>query len=171
MRIDGEGFSIREWEVTDAADLADGLDNIRIWNNVRDRLHHPYALEDACSFIGYVQACDRPLDFAIQAEGKAVGGIGIVPMTDVERYSAEIGYWIAEPHWGRGIASRAVEAFTRFVFSETEFVRLFAHVFSENRASRRVLEKAGYREIGTARKAAFKNGRFRDYSLYECVKG
>lgn len=85
-------FELREWELTDCFSLAEHINNIKIWNNVRDGLPHPYTLQDAEAYIRMVQTKPFVQDFAIVVDGKAVGGVGIVPMSDVGRVSAEIGY-------------------------------------------------------------------------------
>ena len=89
---------------------------------------------------------------------------------DVERLSAEIGYWIGEPHWNRGIAGDAVGSICEYAFRETELIRLFASVFEYNAPSMRVLEKNGFRKVGVQRRAAIKEGRIIDLHLYERVK-
>ena len=109
-------------------------------------------------------------EFAIVIDGEAAGGIGLVRQSDVERLSAEIGYWIGEPHWNRGIAGDAVGSICEYAFRETELIRLFASVFEYNAPSMRVLEKNGFRKVGVQRRAAIKEGRIIDLHLYERVK-
>ncbi len=125
---------------------------------------------DAVAFITMSTEADPVTNFAIEVDGAAVGGIGWVPHGDVERFSAEFGYWLAEPCWGRGIMTAVVNDFVEWVFENTDIIRLYAGIFAFNAASGRVLEKAGFRRVGTLEKAAFKNGRFVDKVLYELVK-
>ena len=170
MEIAGDGFILREWRNSDSSSLAENADNIKVWNNVRDYFPHPYTQADARVFIGTVQGRTPQTDFAVVVGGRAVGGVGFVPQSDVERLSAEIGYWLGEPYWGRGIMPRAVTAVAEYVFRETEIIRLFAPVFGFNRTSMRVLEKAGFEKAGVMRRAAVKNGQITDLYYYELLK-
>ncbi len=163
-------FELREWELTDCFSLAEHINNIKIWNNVRDGLPHPYTLQDAEAYIRMVQTKPFVQDFAIVVDGKAVGGVGIVPMSDVGRVSAEIGYWLGEAYWGRGIMSEAVRLLADYTFREPEKLRLFAHVYEYNFASMKVLEKAGFTKLTILRKAAIKNGKVIDAYYYDLVK-
>src|SRR5262249_21994915 len=108
--------------------------------------------------------------FAIEFQGEAVGGIGLKPGTDVERVSAEVGYWLGERVWGRGLATAAVRALVAHAFATTVLTRLFALPFADNAASRRVLEKAGFHLEGLLRKSAIKQGRIVDQTLYGCIR-
>lgn len=170
MTIEKENYIVRPWRLSDAPSLAQSANNIRVWQNVRDGFPNPYTEADAVAFITMSSQADPVTNFAIVVDGAAVGGIGWVPHGDVERFSAEFGYWLAEPLWGRGIMSAVVNDFVDFVFAKTDIVRLYAGIFAFNEASGRVLEKAGFRRVGTLEKAAFKNGRFTDKILYEQVK-
>ena len=106
------------------------------------------------------------LNFAIAVNDKVAGGIGLLPGTDVNRVQAEIGYWLGEEYWGRGIATEAVRGLTRHGFDTLELNRLFATPFAGNAASCRVLEKAGYRYEGRMIGCAIKEGRILDQFLY-----
>jgi RimJ/RimL family protein N-acetyltransferase len=111
------------------------------------------------------------LDFAIDVDGHAVGNISIVLGSDIERFSAEIGYFLGEPYWGRGIMSAVVRLLTEeYVFKHTDIVRLFTAVFDYNYASQRVLGKAGFRRLAVLHRSAYKNGHFIDQVAYERVK-
>ena len=136
-----ENFRLREWKLTDIASLVKYINNEKIWNNVRDGLPYPYTMLDADKYIRMVQAQPYVQNFAIEVAGEAVGGVGIVPLTDVERFSAEVGYWLGEDYWGRGITSEAVALLVDYVFRKTEIIRLFASVYEYNPASMKVLEK------------------------------
>ncbi len=170
MKIDRNMFAIRPWEIEDVASLAEQANNIRIWNNVRDYFPHPYTEIDAHEFIRMVSDKDGYYDFAIEIGGRAVGGVGFIPGTDVERISAEVGYWLGEAYWGRGIATEALRALAGYVFETTEITRLFATVFEFNAASMRVLEKAGFSKVGVLHRAALKNDRVIDLHYYELLK-
>ncbi len=103
---------------------------------------------------------------AIDVEGQAVGAIGYVPGRDVERYSAEIGYWLGEELWGRGIVTEAIRLVTAHAFTQLDFLRLFALPFADNPGSARVLEKAGYSQEAVLRSSSVKYGEAKDQLLY-----
>ncbi len=163
-------FKLREWKLTDGVSLAKHINNVKIWNNVRDGLPYPYTILDADKYIRMVQAQSYVQNFAIEVEGKAVGGVGIVPLSDVERFTAEVGYWLGEDYWNRGIVSEAVGVLVDYVFRETQIIRLFASVYEYNSASMRVLEKVGFTRQAILRDAAIKNGRVIDMYYYDLVK-
>lgn len=154
----------------DRESIARAADNLRIWNCVRDHLPHPYTLADADAFIAGSMAQEPPTDFAIDIGGQAAGVIGMVRGSDVQRISAEVGFWLGEEFWGRGFATGVLTEFTRYLFSATDIVHLFATVFSFNHASMRVLEKSGFTPAGVLHRAAIKNGRIVDLHLFEKIK-
>jgi RimJ/RimL family protein N-acetyltransferase len=116
--------------------------------------------------LKFVASQAPPLNFAIEEDGQAVGGIGMIPGTDVDRVSAEVGYWLGRAAWGRGLATRAVRSLTAWTFATFDVTRLFATPFSFNPASARVLEKAGWRREGVLRSAVVKEGRVADLLVY-----
>ncbi len=163
--------TIRPFRLTDAAAVAEMANNPKVWRNMRDRFPFPYTLADAEGWVGYASQQDPVTDFALEADGQAIGGIGFALQSDVHRLSAEIGYWLGEPYWGRGIATEALRAMTEHAFERFGLVRLFATVFEHNLASARVLEKAGYQREGLLRKSVIKGGQVLDSLLYACVRG
>lgn len=166
MMLPFTGGMVRTWRGDDAPSLARHADNRRVWANLRDRFPSPYTLDDA---DGWIRHCVREVpatNFAIDVGGEAVGGIGLVLRSDVERVDAEIGYWLGEPYWGRGLASGAVQAFAPWSLRRFHLARLHAHVFAFNTASARVLEKSGFTLEGRLRQSAFKDGRLIDQLLY-----
>ncbi len=163
-------FTLRTWREEDAPSLAAHANNMRIWNQVRDLFPHPYTVADAEAFIASVRAKGGLWDFAVEVGGAAVGGVGFTPQSDVERFNAEIGYWLGAPYWGRGIMTAAVRAACAYLFAHTELHRFYAMVYQNNPASMRVLEKSGFRNVGRMRDAYYKNGVFIDGSYYERVK-
>ena len=107
--VQKKNYTLRTWQTEDAASLAQYLNNKNIWDNCRDGLPYPYSQEDANVFLAMVQAKENIQDFCIEVNGEAVGSIGFVPATDVERFSAEVGYWIGEPFWNQGIVTDALK--------------------------------------------------------------
>lgn len=166
----GPRFTLRPLAPEDAEALARHADNVRIWDNVRDYFPHPYKRTDADAFIAFASGKKPVQDFAIVIGGEAAGVISYAPGTDVERVSAEVGYWLGEAYWGIGVTSAAVKALAAHIFATTDIQRLFATIFSHNPASMRVLEKAGFRQVGILQKAAVKNGHVIDLHLYERTK-
>ena len=158
--------AVRSWERSDAESLALHANNRRVWINLRDRFPHPYTKSDARTFIRETRAALPETAFAIDLDGAAVGGIGYVLGTDVERVSAEIGYWLGEAFWGRGITTEALTAVTAHAVETHGLTRLYALPFAWNAASCRVLEKAGYVLEGRLRRSAIKDGQITDQLLY-----
>jgi RimJ/RimL family protein N-acetyltransferase len=158
--------------MSDAASLAENADNIRVWNNVRDYFPNPYSEEDGRQFIGMVLSKPKPAtDKAIVIDGKAVGGVGIVLQTDVERVSAEMGYWLGEKYWNRGVMTEVVREMVSYAFLHfPELRKIYAPVFDFNIASQRVLQKAGFEREGVLKQAAIKNGNVVDLHYYSVLK-
>ena len=162
----GSRCIVRPFGADDAASVAAAANDRRIWGQLRDLFPYPYALTDAEAYIARVGAVDPPRSQAIVVDGRAVGGVGLELMSDVNRRTAEIGYWLGVEYWGRGIATEAVALVTAWAFDAHGLLRIFAQPFAENHASRRVLEKAGYVFEGTMRRSAVKDGVVRDQCLY-----
>jgi [ribosomal protein S5]-alanine N-acetyltransferase len=160
---------LRPWRAGDEESLVRHANNRNVWINLRDRFPHPYTEADAVGWIAMASQESPVLHFAIEVDGEAAGGIGLELQPDVFRRSAEIGYWLGEKHWGRGIATEAVRAMTAYAFETLEICRVFGGVFDPNPGSARVLEKAGYTLEGRLRRAAFKDGKPRDQLLYAYV--
>ncbi len=153
----------------DAPALTRHADNHNVARYLRDRFPQPYSLEDARRFFEYVNETKGECVACIDLAGEAAGAIGLQFRTDVERCSAELGYWLGEPFWGRGVMTQAIRHFTAWAMPRFELTRVYAEVFAGNPASERVLEKAGFDRIGVLRKAAIKRGRHHDYVLYDLV--
>lgn len=169
MRMELEHGLLREWSVNDRSSLARYANNRNIWINLRDGFPHPYTLADADRFIEMVRAMNPKTIFAIESAGEAVGSIGYRQHEDVERVSAEIGYWLAEPFWNRGIVTDALKAVTAHAIREHGLTRIYALPYEWNEASFRVLEKAGYQRDCRLRRSAIKDGRIIDQMLYSFV--
>jgi len=169
MEFRGRLCTVRSWRPSDAAALVKYADNPNVARHLRDRFPHPYTARDARAFLKTIAGAAEPNVFAIDVNGEAAGGIGISPGADVERFSAEIGYWLGEPFWGRGITVEAVLIVSQYAFETRNMLRLFALPFADNRRSIRVLEKAGYSREGTLRSSSVKGGVVRDQALYALV--
>lgn len=159
---------LRGWEPTDAPAFAKALSNSNILNNLRDGLPYPYTEAGAAGFIAAMRAADpnETIAFAITVQGAVVGSIGIFRRGNIHRRTAEMGYYIAEECWGRGVATSAVQQACAFVFANTDILRIFAEPFADNSASCRVLKKAGFSFEGLLRK----NAVVRDMKLYALVR-
>jgi len=163
--------TLRGWRESDATALPRHANDRRIWRNLRDAFPHPYRVEDARAFIAKALQMSPQTFLAIEVGGEAAGGIGYTLHGDVERISAEIGYWLGKEHWGRGIMTAAVRATTRHAFEAHPMLRrIYAVPFAWNPASARVLGKAGYRLEGTLRESAFKDGEVVDQWLYAILR-
>jgi len=153
---------IRKWNINDIEVLVQIADNINVWNNLRNYFPHPYTIEDAKSWLELVDVEGATLNFAIEFEGVLVGGIGLIPNSDVYVMSAEIGYWIGESYWGKGIATEAIRQITEYIFYNFDIIRIYAEVFENNKPSMRALEKNGFYLEGVRRKSILKNGNLMD---------
>ena len=172
MRIEFAGGYVRPWLPGDVPALTRLADSRAVWRNLRDAFPNPYSKKDARTWIRAVTRQFPCQHFAIIVEeGPAVlaGGIGVIPGSDVHAGTAEIGYWLGEAYWGRGIMTAALSAFTEFAWAEFRLRRLYAHVLEWNPASMRVLEKCDYVAEGRLRKSAWKDGAVADEILYARV--
>jgi len=159
-------LKLRGFLDSDQSRLAELCDNKNIWNNVRDIFPSPYTLKNAEEFIRSCQAENPCSTFAIEFNSELAGCIGLVKQTDIYIRSAELGYWIGEPYWGKGIATRAVKQIVDYGFTQLGLTRIYAGVFEYNHASRRVLEKSGFILEGVLKKAVYKNDTFCDEYRY-----
>ena len=163
-------IKLRGFDFEDAVTIARLCDNPKIWNNLRDYVPSPYGLKDAEDFITHCLVEHPQTTFAIEYEGELVGVIGLETQSDVYKLTAEIGYWIGEDYWNLGISTRAIRLISEYGFSQLGLVRIFAGVFDYNKASQRVLEKAGFHLEGVLRKALFKNNQIFDEYRYALIK-
>ncbi len=148
---------LRPWQHEDAQELSAVANNMNVWNNVRDYLPHPYTVSDAHQWIAHCKVQEIAVNFAIIFEDKLAGSIGCVPQTDVYRKAIEIGYFIGEPFWGKGIATESVRILLDYIKTRFDVVRIYAEVFEHNKASMKVLQKNGFHLESIRRKAAIKN--------------
>jgi RimJ/RimL family protein N-acetyltransferase len=169
--IDLTGFVLRHWQSADAPSLVEHGNDRRIWRNLTDRFPHPYTPADAEAFLALATSMRPQTWFAIAIDDRAVGGIGYTLREDVERVSAEVGYWLGARFWGQGITTAALRAITVHAFREhPELRRLYAVPFAWSAASMRVLEKAGYVVEGRMRQSAIKDGQVTDQVLYAILR-
>jgi ribosomal-protein-alanine N-acetyltransferase len=157
---------LRAWWKSDAASLVQHANNRNVAQHLRDRFPHPYTRAHATAFLGHAAGADVTTNFAIVVDDAAVGGIGYIRGADVERFSAEVGYWLGEAYWGRGIMTAALQRLTQHLFDDVKLLRAFALPLADNQGSVRVLEKAGYEREARLRASCVKYGQPRDQYLY-----
>lgn len=165
-------FILRDWKESDAISIAKYANNKNIADNLRDGFPHPYTILDAEKFICFGINHDKNKNImkAIVVDSVAVGSIGVFGKDDVYRKSAELGYWLAENFWNKGIITRAIKQITEIAFNDLDIVRIFAEPYSYNIGSKRVLEKSGYELEGLLRKSVYKNGTYSDSCIYSIIK-
>jgi ribosomal-protein-alanine N-acetyltransferase len=169
VKLQLSACEVRSWRIADIEALTKHANNPRIGIRLRDGFPHPYTSRHARTFIRRVREDDPETNFAIAVGGTAVGAIGVVLKPDIERVSAEVGYWLAEPFWGQGIATQAVKAVTAYAVATHGLSRVFAVPFASNIASCRVLEKAGFTLEGHLRRSAIKDGVIVDQVQYAYI--
>jgi RimJ/RimL family protein N-acetyltransferase len=168
--IDLGYIKLRNWQEKDYKSLSKNANNKKIWDNLRDEFPYPYTEMAAKEWIKIANQ-DQPLtNFAIEYKGTAVGGIGIILQTDVFRKSAEIGYWLGEKYWNKGITSTALKAMIDYSFNHFDINRLFANVFDSNIASIRVMTKCGFKKEAHLNKAVIKNNQLQDCLIFSLLK-
>lgn len=163
---------IRKWNLSDAPDLAATLSNRKIQDNLRDGLPYPYTEQDAKDYISAMLSADEneTFAFAVTVDNRAIGSIGVFRQENIHRQTAELGYYIAEDYWGKGIMTEAVRQVCEYVFDKSDIIRIYAEPFAYNTASCRVLEKAGFQYEGTLRQNAVKSGKVLDMRMYSLLK-
>jgi ribosomal-protein-alanine N-acetyltransferase len=163
-------ITIRNWVIEDIPELTKYANNRHIWNNLADVFPSPYTEADAEEFIKKVKKDSPRKILAIDTEGQAIGSIGIFPESDIHRKNAAIAYWIAEPFWGKGIATQAVRLMLEYSFNKFEVTRIYAKPFGFNKASHSVLEKAGFKKEAVIKNGVFKNNQYFDEYIYSIQK-
>lgn len=161
--------TLRPWQIEDLHDLVHVANNRNIAQYMTDGFPHPYTPANGLAFLHMATQNPGRL-WAITISGKAAGGIGYHPMTDIWQKNAELGYWLGEPYWGNGILTEAVKKMTDYVFHQTQIERVFARPFGTNKASQRVLEKAGFKLEATIPNGFFKWGTYEDELIYAIRK-
>jgi [ribosomal protein S5]-alanine N-acetyltransferase len=163
-------IQLRPFQNSDKVALVQLANNYAIWKNVRNAFPHPYTPEAADQWLAQAQQQTPPNAFAIEVDGQFVGGIGLVPGVDISCKTAEVGYWIGEPFWGKGITSAALRQLIDIAFEERDFVMLFAYIFEYNTASMKVMEKNGFERKFVAPKTLWKENQLWDAHYYIKLK-
>jgi len=163
-------YIIREWEADDEDALVKHADNPKVASNLRDIFPSPYTNNDAKEFLSIVTTSKPSTIFAIATTSEAIGGIGLTIGKDVHQLTAELGYWLSETYWGKGIMTSAVAAVSDIAFKQFGLNRVHAEPYISNTASVRVLEKAGFQLEGRLRASVIKNGQVLDQLLYSKVR-
>lgn len=158
--------TLRPWQLSDHGSMVAFANNFNIAKNLTDKFPYPYTEKDGISYLNMVMMDDPVRVFAIDIDGVAVGSIGVFPQDDIHRLNAEMGYWLAEPYWGKGIVTQAIRLMVDYSFRTFPIDRIFARPFGSNIASQRVLEKAGFVLEGRFDKALIKNGVLEDELYY-----
>lgn len=166
MRLDCGLCFVRDWTPGDKGALVPIANNRNVWRNLTHLFPHPYTAADAEAWLALLAGMDQPTHWAIDAKDEAIGGIGISLGAGIYAKTAQFGYWLGEPWWGRGIMTAAVTATVDYVFAHFDFARLESPVFEWNPASMRVLEKCGFAKEGTHRKSVYKDGELIDAVIY-----
>ncbi len=163
-------IEFRPWQRGDEDSLTANANNYNIWKNVRNRMPFPYTLSDARNWISYNQYMSPVTHFAIIVDGQAVGAVGFELKEDIYCKNAEVGYWLGESFWGKGIATEALQWAVHHIFSNFDIHRIYACVFSNNISSRRVLEKAGFVLEAIHKESVLKEGLFMDECIYSLIR-
>jgi RimJ/RimL family protein N-acetyltransferase len=159
-------IKLRPWNIEDAESLVENANNFEIARFMSDTFPYPYTIEHANNFIAFATK-DEPIHiFAIEIDGKAVGGIGIHPQVDIMKKNAELGYWLGEKYWGKGIISKAIRKIIPWAFKTYDITRIYARPFGSNMVSQKVLEKAGFILEARIKENIFKNGAYLDELIY-----
>ena len=168
--IVSEHLKLRPFRKGDEESLVKYANHREIWENLMDMFPHPYTRKDAEKWIDFCKTDKRGIHLAIIYRNELIGAVGANFKDDIYRYNAEIGFWIGKPFWGKSIMSKVIPVFCNEVFRVRKVNRLYGMVFPENRGSGRVLEKSGFLKECTLRKAAFKDGFFKDLDVYALLK-
>ena len=163
---------LRKWRPEDAPAIARLADNPKVAANLRDLFPSPYTLQDAADYAAFCAGADEETQLLrlIEVDGQPAGNVSLALGGDVYRRSAELGYWLGEPYWGRGVMTQAVQAACREAFARWDIVRIYAEPFARNTASRRVLEKAGFTLEGVMRAGVCNKGEILDYCMYALLR-
>ena len=163
-------FKLRSWNLNDLKSLVKYANNYNIAKNLTNQFPHPYSKENGQAFIAMATKNDPLTIFAIEINGQAAGGIGLHPQQDIHCKNAELGYWLAEPYWGKGIITQAIQQIVAYGFKTFEIDRIFARPFENNIGSQKALIKSGFFLEGKFDKVLYKNGEYLDELIYAVRK-
>ncbi len=159
-------YTLRRWNKSDIDSLIEQANNPSVAKFMTDAFPYPYTYENGKSFIDFAMSGNPIRIFAIEVDGKAVGGIGLHPQNDVMCKNAELGYWLGEKYWGNGIITKAIRETVAYGFENFDIVRIYARPYGNNAASQKVLLKAGFILEATIPLTIFKNGEFLDELIF-----
>lgn len=169
--MDHLNVKIRSWDLSDAPYIAEFANNRNIADMLRDGFPYPYSIKDANNFIQAAIKKDASAHlFAIDYEGISIGSIGAIFKDDIYRLNVEIGYWLAEEYWGKGITTKAIMLISRYIFTSFDTLRIFAEPFADNIGSQKALEKAGFRKEARFKNNIIKNGIIKDSMIYAILR-
>lgn len=163
-------MNLRPWTLADAENLAKYANNPNVARFLTNAFPHPYTIENAKSFIEMVASQNPTSLFAIDVDGEAVGSIGLHAQSDIMCKNMELGYFLGEPFWGKGIITEAVKQIVDYGFQHFDITRIYARPYGNNPASQKVLEKAGFTLEARIEKNIYKNGEFLDELIYAIRK-
>lgn len=161
-------YGFRDWKLSDAESIVPLANNVKVAGNLRNTFPYPYTLDDAHLFItkSIHQHKKNHLNKAIIIDGSASGSISLLMQEDVSIKSGELGFWLGEPFWGKGIMTRAITQMCEAAFNDSDLVRIYARPFAENEKARKALEKAGFQLEGIFKNSIYKNERVMDSCMY-----
>lgn len=165
-------FKLRDWKLSDAESIVPLANNQKIAGNLRNTFPYPYTLDDAHLFITKsIHPHKRNhLNKAIEIEGSPAGSISLLMQEDVSCKSGELGFWLGEPFWGKGIMARAIAQMCETGFEDLAMERIYARPFAQNTAAQKTLENAGFQLEGIFKKSIYKNGKVMDSCMYALTK-
>jgi len=170
IRTNLAGCCLRPWTHEDKSALVRNANNRKVWRNLTETFPHPYTPEDAEYWLSIANQAEPSIHLAIELDGMAVGGIGVISGEGIGRHTGQFGYWLGEAYWGKGIATAAARAMAAHAFTGSHFMRLEAPVFEWNPPSMRVLEKAGFIREGVLKRSVFKDAQLIDSVMYACTR-
>ena len=163
-------ITLRPWHIDDLDTLVALANNKNIAQYMADVFPHPYSAEKGKAFIEFANSNPTSTIFAIVNNDKPIGSIGLHLQADILRKNAEIGYWLGEEYWGKGIIAEEIKKIVIYGFANLDIVRIFARIYGTNIASQKVIEKANFILEGKFEKTIFKNNIFLDELIYAVRK-
>jgi RimJ/RimL family protein N-acetyltransferase len=170
LEFEGEKIRIRKLKLSDADDVFRNINNKAVVRWMSVTVPYPYLQKDAIKFIRKSQRginSKKYYNFGIvlKRTGKVIGGIGLEKI-DLKNKRAEIGFWIAQKHWGKGLVKEAIEIVSKFGFKQLGFHKIYSVVFEENIASQKVLEKFGFKVEGKLVEEFYRYEKWQNIILY-----